>query len=406
MSASALSDARLSTLFPSISAETIRELEGRGLLHISERQWRLGDDNNGSTRKLGVRKWKRGDNSGEAWHKLIGLDEVVQNDRRHVILVIEGSKDALAAAELARRCGILAEVGIVCALGSGYRPIPNELEKLRGRFLILIGDRDTAGIETTQIVSHAFDCAGIDYRIWDWSIWQGKCKDLFELLESGQLSGLRTRDVFSSFFPSQSSSLHVFKSSRPEAAHAGISVEERLGIVTPHVMTESKTGNAKSFQLARAIKNRKLDAPDIEAIARLWFTKSRPFLPPDADENEFVQKFFDKLQRVRFTDAGLKAAFERARTAKPPFIAARDGDVQVAQLAALCRELQREAGRRPFICPVSVVMQFLSLRWRSQAGWLLQVLEEEKVIECVERGEQNKPGKKGKPTLWRYNMPL
>ena len=119
---------------------------------------------------------------------------------------------------------------------------------------------------------------------------------------------------------------------------------------------------------------------DIEAIARLWFTKSRHLLPPDADENKFVQKFFDKLQRVRFTDSGLKAACERARMAKLPFIPARDGDLEVAKLAALCRELQREAGDRPFICPVGVVLQFLSLQWRSQAGWLLQVVEEEQVM--------------------------
>ena len=177
-----------------------------------------------------------------------------------------------------------------------------------------------------------------------------------------------------------------------------------MGIVTPHVMTETKTGNAKSFQLARAIKDIKLDMPDVEATARLWLTKSRPFLPSDDDEDKFVQKFFDQLQRVRFTNAGLKAAYERARKAIPPFIPARDGDEQVHRLAALCRELQRDAGDRPFICPVGVVMDFLELRWRSQAGWLLQVLEEEKVIECVNRGEPNKPGKMGKSTLWRYKL--
>jgi hypothetical protein len=371
MSTTVLSQERrcLSEILPGINEDTIKELERRCLCHITERQWRFGDENNGTTRRFDTRKWKRADNSGPDWHRLIGLNDVVHNDRRRIIFVIEGSKDALAAAELARRCGILAEVGIVCALGSGYRPIRSELEQLRGRNVLLIGDNDAAGIETTQIVSHALAYAGVDYRVWDWSAWQGKCKDLFELLESGQLSGLCTSDFFSSLFPSQSSSvqvfnssgLHVFKSSSPETGRAWISEEERLGIVTPHVMTEAKTGNTKSFQLARNIKDMKLDMPDVEAIARLWFTKSLPFLPPDADENKFVQKFFDKLQRVRFTDAGLKTACERARTTKPPFIPARDGDLQVAKLAALCRELQREAGRRPFICPVGVVMQFLNV---------------------------------------------
>ena len=158
--------------------------------------------------------------------------------------------------------------------------------------------------------------------------------------------------------------------------------------------------------LARAIRHRKFSEAEIQSIFRVWWEKSRQLLPPDADYGGSLGHFYSQLQRVRFTDAGLKAACERARKATPPFIPARDGDVQVAQLAALCRELQREAGDRLFICPVGVVMQFLALPWRSQAGWLLGVLEDEKVIECVDRGEPNKPGKKGKPTLWRYNLSL
>jgi hypothetical protein len=102
----------------------------------------------------------------------------------------------------------------------------------------------------------------------------------------------------------------------------------------------------------------------------------------------------------------LEAACERARTGKVPFIAARDGDINIAKLAALCRELQRDAGARPFICPVNVVQEFLGLRWPSQANYLLYVLEDEGVIECIDRGAPNKPGKKGKPTLWRYKFPL
>jgi hypothetical protein len=159
-----------------------------------------------------------------------------------------------------------------------------------------------------------------------------------------------------------------------------------------------------SFRLARAIKHRKFTTMDIESIFHLWFEKSRPLLPPDADESKSLPKFFDQLQRVRFTDSALKAACTRARTATPPFIPARDGDVEVGALAALCRELQRDAGDRAFICPVNVVKDFLNLRWPSQANWLLHELENEKVIECVDRGAPNTQGKKGKPTMWRYTL--
>jgi len=52
------------------------------------------------------------------------------------------------------------------------------------------------------------------------------------------------------------------------------------------------------------------------------------------------------------------------------------------------------------------VQKFLDLRWPSQAAWLLHVLEQERVIECVDRGVPNTPGNKGKPSLWRYSLPV
>src|SRR5262245_21622963 len=186
----------------------------------------------------------------------------------------------------------------------------------------------------------------------------------------------------------------------------GLNDDERLGMVHPFIVSTLGTGNAMSFQLARAIKPRKLSLVDIDRIFCLWFAKSRPFLPPDADETESLKIFYRQLKRVRFTASGLEAARQRAQTEKLPFIAARDGDVEIARLAALCRELQRDAGARPFICPVNVVQEFLGLRWPSQANYLLHVLEQEEVIECVDRGSPHRCGQKGKPTMWRYKLPL
>jgi hypothetical protein len=161
-----------------------------------------------------------------------------------------------------------------------------------------------------------------------------------------------------------------------------------------------------SFRLARAIKHEKMNMKDITEIFEIWFAKSRAFLPPEADEADSLQIFYRQLKRVRFTDAALEAACTRARAAKLPFIPARDGDMEVAKLAALNRELQRDAGDRPYICPVNVAQGFLNLPWPSQANYLLHVLEDEHVIECVDRGAPNKPGQKGKPTMWRYKLPL
>jgi hypothetical protein len=168
---------------PSISAEAVEELTRRGLFHLpSAEHWRFADESNGTTRRLDGRKWNLADNSGSDWHKLIGLDDVVRNDRKHVFFVIEGSKDALAAAEFAYRLGILPQIGIVCALGSGYRPIASELEQLRGRRVVVIGDNDHVGIETTWIVSRALSGASVEHVVFDYSDMPTGCKDLYDLL--------------------------------------------------------------------------------------------------------------------------------------------------------------------------------------------------------------------------------
>jgi hypothetical protein len=166
---------------PSISVETVTELMRRGLLHLNGDCWRFGDQSNrGVTRSLGDLDWKHSHTSAPAWHGLIGLSDVIENDRREVVLVIEGSKDALAAAEIAQRKGVLHEVGILAALGSGYRPIRSELKQLRGRRVTLVSDNDVAGRQTLQLVANAFDELGVDCNAWQWN--ENEPKDLYEWL--------------------------------------------------------------------------------------------------------------------------------------------------------------------------------------------------------------------------------
>jgi hypothetical protein len=418
--------------YPSISVETLDELVRRRLFHWSGDYWRFGDENNGTTRRLDGRKFTRADNSGADWHKLIGLADVVRHDRKYVLFVIEGSKDALAAAELAFRFGILEEVGIICALGSGYRPIAAEIEELCRRRVGLIGDRDAVGGETSRIISRALEYAGVDHSTWDWSDWAVKGdKDLFDVLttiDSNRGAGLKLfragrvgqGDQISApgthLFFSFSSSFPRFNGStvqRFNCSTQGTEAEGIIGVtieqfVAPHAVTKSGTGNRKSFDLARAIKtaNPNMAMSDITTIFDEWFARSRLFLPRDADRDKSFQTFLKQLTRVRFMASSLKAACERARTAPPPFIPALDGNSEATIVATLCRELQRDAGERGFICPVSVVQQFVDLRWPAQAHWLLHQLELNSVIECVDRGAPNTPGKKGKPTIWRYRFPL
>ena len=97
---------------------------------------------------------------------------------------------------------------------------------------------------------------------------------------------------------------------------------------------------------------------------------------------------------------------QRARMAKLPSIPSLDYNSDAIKLAALCRELQRQQGERPFICPVNKAKEHLQLRWPSQANYLLHLLERERVVECVERGSPNRSGVKGKTTFWRYKLPF
>jgi hypothetical protein len=397
--------------FDPLSIATVEELIGRGLFQLTDAEhWRLGDESNGCRRRLDGRKWSCADNSGQAWHRLIGLTDVVSHDRGLVVFVLEGSKDALAACELAQRCGKLSDVGIVGGLGSGYRPIASEIEQLRGRRVLLIGDNDAAGENCANIAAAAMLRAKIDFTVWDWARCPANVKDLFDLLAQfpeqakTQFSGLFASSFFSPLSPSYSSAVQPFNCSTNNKA--GIGKDELLGIVTPFVVTAKATGNAMSFRLARAIKHRKFTTMQIEEIFQLWFEKSKSLLPPDDDESKSLETFHRQMERVRFTEPALNTAIERARAAKPPFVAARDGDEEIELLASLCRELQRDAGDKPFICPVNVAQQFLGLRFATAANRLIHELEYEKVIECVDRGAPNRLGKKGKPTLWRYKLPM
>src|SRR5262249_23966316 len=157
---------QLHNAFPCISMEALEELTRRRLLHIDGDDWRFGDGNNGATRKLSWPKFKHADNEGDEWHKLIGLEDVVRHDRRDVLIALEGSKDALAAAEIEHQFGVLAKTGVMCALGSGYRPIRREVEQLRGRWVGLIGDNDEPGFKAMQLVSGAMTDVGVDHGLW------------------------------------------------------------------------------------------------------------------------------------------------------------------------------------------------------------------------------------------------
>lgn len=365
---------RLQKCLRFVSAEALLEAESRGLLHVNGARWRFGDSNNGATRSLNPRsKYKRCDNAGPSWHKVIGLEDVIENDRPCAIFVIEGAKDSMAALELAHRAGLLRKVGVVAALGSGYRPIQSEIAQLRRIRVLLIGDRDPAGMEAVPRVSKALTDSEVDHVVINWaSLPRNAGKDLFDLLLAMQRQRNFARVLpfqLLNFFlpsPSYSSTVQQFSSSTHKTRRTDFSNSTHiLTFVEPFVVTEQSTSNRRSFELARALRLHEektgvfLGNVEIDEIFHRWFTKSRSFLKPDADEQKSCAHFYKQMCRVRYLASDLDAACDRACTSSPPQVAALDA--VALKVAALMRELQRNAGDKSFIAPINVIVRFASL---------------------------------------------
>jgi hypothetical protein len=402
--------------FQCLSDETLAELTRRGLLQTRPSQmWHFGDHSNGCSRYLSGGKWKRADTKGADWHKLAGLEDVVVNDRRFVAFVLEGSKDALAAAELLNRLGLLTRSGIIGAFGAAYRPIAREVQQLSGRKVMVIGDNDSAGRDCISRVSATLCDHSIDHVV---LFWPESVKDVFELVQlhvEAKNDFGRLYQVFLSFFspltvqefndstvqPLNSSAVQQFNDSTQE---------EAIELITSFVPSEPCTGNTSSFALARAVRDRQERtgvAPtnlEIDKLHHEWFTRSRPMLPQNADEEKSLRKFYKQLTRVRFLPTALVRAIARARSAPLPQLPNLSNDAQL--VALLYRELQRDAGDRGFICPVNTIVEFAGLRWPEQARWIQSVLEKAGVIRCVDRGSPHVTGAPGKSTVWRYLKPL
>src|SRR5439155_27040680 len=98
---------------------------------------------------------------------LIGLDDVVENDRGEILLIPEGSKDALAALHLADAEDRLMDVGVVVALGSAVKLIPDDVEKLRRRRIRIFPDVDAAGRDAAARIGQVIATLAAEAQIFD-----------------------------------------------------------------------------------------------------------------------------------------------------------------------------------------------------------------------------------------------
>jgi len=196
-----------------ISTHAISEAVRRGLLRFEKHRgaacWRFGDTRNGCLRRLdgqpfdinGQRVKAEAETKGESWHRLIGLDDVLANDRHEILLIPEGGKDALAALHFAAAEDTIREIGVVAALGSAVKLIPDDIEKIRGRSIRIFPDVDAAGRDAAARIAQAIAKPAAEAQIFDLAgLYRddgAPVKDLFDATRIGYDDFEANRDLWS-----------------------------------------------------------------------------------------------------------------------------------------------------------------------------------------------------------------
>jgi hypothetical protein len=154
--------------------------------------------------------------------------------------------------------------------------------------------------------------------------------------------------------------------------------------------------NHQVFELARALKSipRLADAAadDLEPLVRRWHELgvargvigTRPF------EETWID-FLYAYPRVKFPKGAepMTAIFQRARSADPPPAALRYEHLGLRLLVALCRELQRVSGEKPFFLGCRTAGKLLGVDHVTAWRWLF-LLQHHHVIHEEEKGDWRK----------------
>jgi hypothetical protein len=435
-----------------ISPEAIDQAMRRGLLsfvkHRNAACWRFGDAANGCLRRLDGQPFKIGreyvkakaETSGKSWHRLIGLDEVVANDRREILLLPEGSKDALGAFHLAAAEDRLSDIGIVVALGSAVKVLHEDIEKFRGRRVRIFGDADPAGQHAAYRIAEQLAPVAEEVQIFNLAglhCQDGSAvKDVFDLTRINydeanrdlrsitdlDRKGERVEVITDKheFLPSPPSSPHkvpechgfpVYPVSRSQELE-----KELLQLAKHNACTATGTARERRFKLLRdlaAVEKqicRKLIPDEIMKTFDAWHHDSLPYLDPKKQRDDYLAAFFGELEKVRVpTGEGgtLQVALAQVSALPihelPQLPGIADAPESWRKVAALHRELAHNSENGTY---------FLSCRDAAKAHHSLnkdsalninRALARLGVIQFVRVGDAG-PG--GKASEFRYLLPV
>jgi hypothetical protein len=454
-----------------ISRHAINEAAERGLVTFKKHRrvacWRFGDARNGCMRRLDGQQFKikgervkaEAETRGESWHRLIGLDDVLANDRREILLTVEGSKDALAALHFADAEDRLSDVGVVAALSASVNLSADDVEKFRARRVRIFGDADPVGQCTAERIGQQLASVAAEVQIFSVAGLNRDdgepVKDLFDVTRIDVDDFERERDVWSisdltsrgprvrvveqkpDFFSSPTNNAPLPTNTTPH--HHGLSVtkdnqrstnddqrwrgEEKektsidtlLEVANSLACREKGKGHRSQFELARHVRRLEIENgqplhnDELRAVHQCWFSASTA-LPAETTEAEAFGDFIDRLRKVRIIPgtAGdtLQLAKERVLTFPLPEIPGfPDAPQAMRRIAALHCELQRAAGNAPHFLTAEDAGAFSGLKHKIQANRIQWRLADERfgVLRCVKPGDQHRGGK---PTLWLYLLPI
>ena len=437
-----------------ISPQAVSEAVRRGLVSFKKHRhvacWRFGDTRNGCLRRLDGQPFRingehvkaLAEKRGDAWHSLIGLDDVFTNDRREILLVTEGSKDALAALHFADAEGSLSDVGVAAALGAGVNLRTEDIEKISGRRVRIFGDADTAGQETASRVGKQLVAAANEVQIF--SLAGLHCqnrslvKDLFDLSridcddfeanrdlwsvtdlnsKGKRVSVLRNEHEFSFsplLLPHVSPEFHGFPVYPVSSSQELRKELEELALRS--ACTKRDTARPRRWQLNRDLKAvekriaRELNPEELIPTFDKWYSISRPYLDPKKTRDDYLAKFLAELGKVRVPTgegAALRKALERVSTLPVLALPILPGIVEAPEswrrLAALHCELARQSANGTYFLSCRDAAKAHQGLNKDSANNINHALVRLRVVDSARIGDP-RPG--GKASEFRYLLPL
>jgi hypothetical protein len=447
-----------------IAPRAIEEAIHRRLLNFVNHRgfycWCFGDSRDGSIRRIDGEPFRiNGEcvkaeavTHGEAWHRLIGLDDVLANDRHEILLSPEGSKDAVHLADAEDR---LMDVGVVAALGSGVKLLPDDVEKLRGRRIRIFPDVDAAGRNAAARIAQAiatlaaevqifdlaclyrddgepvkdlFDVTRIDYDdfeanrgLWSISDLDGKCE---------RVKTITTRIYFSDFsniirckqefLPSPPSPPHGSPESHGFLVYPVSNSQELKKeleeLALRNACTERHTARGRRWQLARDLVavekriSRKLRPGELMRTFNKWHSVSQPYLDPRKSRDQYLAAFLAEPGKVRVpTGEGeaLKKALEHVWTLSvfklPELPGIADAPESWRRLAGLHRELARQSANGTYFLSCRDAAKAHPSLNKDSVNMINRALDPLGVIKLLHVGDP-RPG--GNASEFRYVLPL